>query len=170
MSTLYVDNLEPNLGSRVLAAGHVVQYQRFEPSPTSTTPASPTNGRVALTTSNTTSVWTAAFTPTSSDTKIIGVYQSQEDVWGTGGWTMHSCFVGSTLIGSSMRYCRYNGEEPYTQSFTFEYDHNTSSQITFDMRYGSTNSVLILLNRSYSTASGGPLEGSTSLHLMEIAQ
>ena len=25
MSTLYVDNLEPNLGSRVLAAGHVVQ-------------------------------------------------------------------------------------------------------------------------------------------------
>lgn len=25
MSTLYVDNLEPNLGSRVMAAGHVVQ-------------------------------------------------------------------------------------------------------------------------------------------------
>lgn len=25
MSTIYVDNLEPNLGSRVLAAGHVVQ-------------------------------------------------------------------------------------------------------------------------------------------------
>ena len=25
MSTLYVDNLQPNLGSRVMAAGHVVQ-------------------------------------------------------------------------------------------------------------------------------------------------
>ena len=27
MSTLYVDNLQPNLGSRVMAAGHVVQTQ-----------------------------------------------------------------------------------------------------------------------------------------------
>ena len=27
MSTLYVDNLQPNLGSRVMAAGHVVQVQ-----------------------------------------------------------------------------------------------------------------------------------------------
>ena len=30
MSTLYVDNLEPNLGSRVVAAGHVVQTQYSE--------------------------------------------------------------------------------------------------------------------------------------------
>lgn len=30
MSTLYVDNLQPNLGSRVMAAGHVVQVVRNE--------------------------------------------------------------------------------------------------------------------------------------------
>lgn len=44
MSTLYVDNLQPNLGSRVMAAGHVVQVQtkKWASAGFSTTSSSPT--------------------------------------------------------------------------------------------------------------------------------
>ena len=60
MSTLYVDNLQPNLGSRVMAAGHVVQvvegtnntYQTF----------SGASGALSL---------SATITPTSATSKIL---------------------------------------------------------------------------------------------------
>jgi len=150
-------------------AGHVIQAKRFEAPVTEASVTNFGNGATQPTTSNTQSLWTAAFTPVSSSSKILGIYQSQEDGQGTGGWTVHTCFVGNTLLGSSMRYLRYSNEEPYTQSYTFEYDHNSSSAITFDMRYGSTASIYIRLNRSNTNATNGPLAGATSLMLMEIA-
>jgi len=61
MSTLYVDNLQPNLGSRVMAAGHVVQVVQQ------------TYG-VQINTSSTsyvTSNLAASITPTSTNSKIL---------------------------------------------------------------------------------------------------
>ena len=63
MSTLYVDNLEPNLGSRVMAAGHVVQVQSFQQA----------TGQVMVHASNT---WTntgcsVSITPSSTDSKVL---------------------------------------------------------------------------------------------------
>ena len=60
MSTLYVDNLQPNLGSRVMAAGHVVQVVSAE-----------TNSQVQnTTTSYIDTGLTATITPTSASSKI----------------------------------------------------------------------------------------------------
>ena len=105
---------------------------------------------VNMTTSNTTSVWSASFTPIVSTSKIIGIYTCQEDAQGTNGFNIHTCFVGSSFLGGSSRYPRYTAEEPYTQSFQFEYDHNTSSAITFDMRYASSAGIYIILGRTYN--------------------
>ena len=102
------------------------------------------------TTSNTTSVWTASFTPIVSTSKLIGVYTSQEDAQGNGGWTCHTCFIGGTFRGGSVRYMRNVAEEPYTQAYQFEYDHNTTSAITLDMRYCSTAGIYIILGRTYN--------------------
>ena len=170
MSTLYVDTInEKTSGNGVQIPGHVVQVKRFEPPVTSASVTNYVNGQDVATTSNTTSLWTANFTPLSSSSKILGIYQSQEDGQGTLGWTVHSCFVGSTLINSTMRFLPEAVSEPYSQGFTFEYTHGTTSQITFDMRYGSTAAILILLNRTNGSTNSS-LRHSTSLTLMEIAQ
>lgn len=152
--------------------GSVIQLKRFEPGATRAAVANFGSINQAPTTSNTTSIYTANFTPVSSTSKIYGIYQSCEDGQGTNGWTIHSCFDGSTLLGSSFRYLRYQNQEPYTQTFTFEYDHNTTSQIGFNLRYGSTAGLYIVLNRSetYTQSSGIPNSHATSLILMEVEQ
>ena len=61
MSTLYVDNLQPNLGSRVMAAGHVVQV--VEASQKSTVSVSASSSDTIILTCN--------ITPTSSSSKIL---------------------------------------------------------------------------------------------------
>jgi len=60
MSTIYVDNLSPNLGSRVLAAGHVVQVVNSNLSSNFTT-----------TSSTPTAVVSVSITPTSTSSKIL---------------------------------------------------------------------------------------------------
>lgn len=61
MSILYVDNLEPNLGSRVMAAGHVVQVvQATYATETQSTASSFTDTGAQIT-----------ITPTSSSSKIL---------------------------------------------------------------------------------------------------
>jgi len=62
MSTLYVDNLEPNLGSRVMAAGHVVQVVHNTQSG---------NANTSSGTSWTDTGLSVSITPTSSSSKIL---------------------------------------------------------------------------------------------------
>lgn len=63
MSTLYVDNLQPNLGSRVMAPGHVVQVVSY---------GSKNEGRVETSsTSFTPTFLKASITPTSTSSKIL---------------------------------------------------------------------------------------------------
>jgi len=62
MSTLYVDNLEPNLGSRVLAAGHVVQVvQDTVTAPSTISPSTTFTNYTDL---------SVSITPTSTNSKI----------------------------------------------------------------------------------------------------
>jgi len=61
MSTLYVDNLEPNLGSRVMAAGHVVQAVNAEYATESITSS----------TSYVDTGLVATITPTNASSKIL---------------------------------------------------------------------------------------------------
>ncbi len=71
MSTLYVDNLQPNLGSRVMAAGHVVQVISNQ----STTNPTWSSGGGDSAYSN---VLSATITPSSASSKIkittCGIY------------------------------------------------------------------------------------------------
>ena len=74
MSTLYVDNLEPNLGSRVLAAGHVVQ-----------TVQQPYTTTVAITsTSYTATGLTASITPTLSSSKVLVLVNLSAEMYQNG--------------------------------------------------------------------------------------
>ena len=69
MSTLYVDNLQPNLGSRVMAAGHVVQLISNQ----STAHFTSSGGDQSMS-----NVLSATITPTSTSSKIkittCGIY------------------------------------------------------------------------------------------------
>jgi hypothetical protein len=76
MSTLYVDNLQPNLGSRVMAAGHVVQVVRNETTVSTTfSENSSSNAYV--------DVVSQAITPTATTSKIrvniSGVYYANHN-------------------------------------------------------------------------------------------
>lgn len=76
MSTLYVDNLQPNLGSRVMAAGHVVQVVRNELT-ASTTFAQNTSTNAYV------DVVSQAITPSAATSKIkvtvSGVYYANHN-------------------------------------------------------------------------------------------
>ena len=134
MSTLKVNKLEKVSGE----SKFILQSQRFQAPETSSTITqygSSSNTDIdgtTPTTSNTQSVWTAVFTPVSSTSIIIGQYTCQEDSQGNGGWLIHTVFLGSTFLSGSCRYARHVDQEPYTQSFSFTHDHNSSSAITYD--------------------------------------
>ena len=128
----------------------------------------------AISTSNTTSLHSFNFTPVSQTSKIIGHYMCQEDGQGTNGWTTHACFVGGNCLAASTRYLRYQGTEPYSQVYSFSYDHNATSAITFDLRYGRTAGIYIVNNRykSSNTSGAALLAGSknTGIILYEVEQ
>tara|TARA_Y100000114_G_scaffold150023_1_gene164968 strand:+ start:1351 stop:1863 length:513 start_codon:yes stop_codon:yes gene_type:complete len=128
----------------------------------------------AISTSNTTSLHSFNFTPVSQTSKIIGHYMSQEDGQGTNGWTTHACFVGGNCLAASTRYLREQGTEPYSQVYSFSYDHNATSAITFDLRYGRTAGIYIVINRyKSSNTSGSALmagDGNTGIILYEVEQ
>ena len=71
MSTLYVDNLQPNLGNRVMAAGHVVQVVRNETTASTVLAQNATSNAYA-------DVVSTTITPTATSSKIkvtvSGVY------------------------------------------------------------------------------------------------
>ena len=90
MSTLYVDSLQPNLGSRVMAAGHVVQV--VEDSIDTVI-----NGSSTFSTLKSLSI-----TPTSASSKIVIMYSNHiyQDQSGYVGWrgALIRLKRGSTLI------------------------------------------------------------------------
>jgi len=62
LSVLYVDNLQPNLGSRVMAAGHVVQTIHVSTNTKNTLSTQDARVKTGL---------TASITPTSTSSKIL---------------------------------------------------------------------------------------------------
>ena len=75
MSTLYVDNLQPNLGSRVMAAGHVVQVKEAH---------APSSGTTSFTSSTFTDIGlSVSITPTSTSSKFLILYTCPVFVYGT---------------------------------------------------------------------------------------
>ena len=145
MSTLKVNKLLKVSGnSKFILQSKRVQAPELQ---TTVTQFSGDADDLAPSTSNTESKWTAVFTPVSSTSIIIGQYTCQEDAQGNSGWLIHTVFLGSTFLSGSCRYVREVDQEPYTQSFSFTHDHNSSSAITYDFRYASTQNIHVKLNR-----------------------
>ena len=77
MSVLYVDNLQPNLGSRVMAAGHVVQVKEA---------SAPSSGIVSFTSSAFTDFGlSVSITPASASSKFLIIYTCPIFVYSSGG-------------------------------------------------------------------------------------
>jgi len=134
MSTLYVDNLEPNLGSRVMAAGHVVQVVQGT-----------TSTRVTQnTTSHVDTGLTASITPTSTSSKILVVVSQH----GLDKRTDNSYMELQLLANGGLIY-QPNGQFLYnnstsaqhTGSAVFSYLHSpsTTSAVTYKTVFRSPN-------------------------------
>jgi len=159
MSTLYVDNLEPNLGSRVLAAGHVVQVVQGTNSSEAISSAS----------SYTDTGLSATITPSSTSSKImVFVSMSSSGVLQNAGYDARG-FYGINRDGSMIYEC-------YIRS----YDYGNSGSIMFapfEMSYldspSTTSAVTYKLQQLITV--GHSIRVSTDnypihMQLMEIAQ
>lgn len=113
MSTLYVDTLAPNLGSRVMAAGHVVQVVQGVKTSTS----------VLTSTSFVDIGLSAAITPTSSSSKILVSVQ----LWGYSGFYIapNRLMRNTTEIGAAPT----AGSRP-TTALPFVLPPNTDGSMT----------------------------------------
>ena len=172
MSTLYVDNLEPNLGSRVMAAGHVVQAVQA----TSTT-------NVQVTTAGGGTTWhdggaTVTITPTAASSKVLilnsatGIHNPVSsgslgcrilrNVDG-GGWDVVSQRSRQGYGGSSLgTYYGVNWDYNYLDS------PNTTSQVQYKVQFNMESGGNIRYNSIDNNYS--PQTSESSLIVMEIAQ
>ena len=165
MSTLYVDNLQPNLGSRVMAAGHVVQVVEDSIS--------------SLVTSSSTfsSLKSFSITPTSATSKIVIMYSNHLYVDSVASNAWRGALIrlkrGSTLIYGDTDASAMYGEGAwidYDQDRYMTYSHHhyvdypeTTSQVTYNLELASKDSQSnIQCNTGYGA--GG------RIMLMEIAQ
>jgi len=164
MSTLYVDNLEPNLGSRVLAAGHVVQVvcatygTKFNVTAT---------GWID-------SGLEATITPTSTSSKILvsctaaGLYK--EPNYDTGGaLRIVNSSDGDTFLLNSLWGWTGTTDKHHTGNISGEYLFSpaTTSAITYKLQIVKLNSSGTL---QFNTGWSSDYYPVSSMTLMEIAQ
>ena len=172
MSTLYVDNLQPNLGSRVMAAGHVVQVVQA----TSTTNTTLTAGGI---------VWTnagsaASITPASTSSKILILHSASGIVNQATSSSLGIRIVrnlndgnGDTVTPASRSRQAYDGNEsggysPIMWDINYLDTPNTASQVTYKIQIAQENAGNVRFNDSDGSFS--PTTSMSSLILMEIAQ
>ena len=163
MSTLYVDNLQPNLESRVLIPGHVVQvvnYQNSSVINTQTTGWMDTGATVSI-------------TPTSATSKILVIYneayQGDVDVDGQDVRARVRILRDATEIkadstgGGSFIASRGGQQAGAMLNITYEDSPNTTSTVTYKAQsafISSTGSRNFRVNYT----------GLGNITVMEIAQ
>jgi hypothetical protein len=170
MSTLYVDNLQPNLGSRVMAAGHVVQF-KYDYSSTGTT----------ITTNANSGGWvdvpvSVTITPTSTNSKI---YIRLDMVAGntTAGLGIDLRILRDTTVLQHRTNIHHRADgnvaQPNTSSHVFAYydTPSTTSSVTykFQCAFRGNNSGQFVINDASGGTTGAD-GGGTTLTVMEIAQ
>jgi len=121
MSTLYVDNLQPNLGSRVMAAGHVINQEMATVST-----------QVNITSSTLTSVWTPSYTPISDNSDVYALFNLNIMSNNNGGndarykWRIE---LGGVTLFSGIDYgpYDYNGGGTWFRGYTTYFTKHTNS-------------------------------------------
>lgn len=157
MSTLYVDNLQPNLGSRVMAAGHVVQVVQATYS-TETSSISTTFSDTGL---------SASITPTSTSSKVLILF------------SLGSSGVNNTAAEARGYYRLMQGSTELYRMDIRSYDYGNSGSISF-VAHGqsfldspaTTSSVTYKIQQRSSTGTIRVCESNNQIQmqLLEIAQ
>ena len=164
MSTLYVDNLQPNLGSRVMAAGHVVQvvHASFDLQKTDLT-----NNQTFVNTHI-----AASITPSSTSSKILILINTVVSVDATITNFRH-LVVGRNASGidatrKTIRSSYQNTAGADVQDFSLNYLDTPSStaSTTYSLMGDAQNQGMAVGGRMSSTTANG----FSSITLMEIAQ
>jgi hypothetical protein len=156
MSTLYVDNLEPNLGSRVMAAGHVVQV------------VNGTLGSVALTSNSRVDVFSLSITPTSTSSKILAVVHLSD----TGQDNVGVSYGAFWLMRDSTDIIKFTGQVGYTGGTA---SNSVGSCSTSYLDSPSTTSSVTYTVQGSNVSGTGTIEigssnSTSTITLMEIAQ
>ena len=163
MSTLYVDNLEPNLGSRVMAAGHVVQVVQSQ------------LNYVDTSSSTFTSLGSVSITPTSTSSKVLVFYTTHIYAGGVANQWRGALFQlkrGSTVImedpsgGYGVSADLSDATDRY---MTYSSDHfldspSTTSAVSYEL-FGSSRDSLVSVKFNRDTYSSGG-----RITVMEVAQ
>ena len=170
MSTLYVDNLQPNLGSRVMAAGHVVQVVAARDT-------TKVNGSTSAYQNTGLAI---SFTPSSANSKLLFIADVSVNMGGVGYSGNTGRFLGriyndtdSSAISPEINFWRFdlqgtssNGLFCYTHPCMQYYANSwgtTTKLIRFQMKApeGGAN---VVYNETY------PAGQDSGLTIMEIAQ
>ena len=152
MSTLYVDNLQPNLGSRVMAAGHVVQVVTANKNlSTDSTTGSGSYIDAGL---------SASITPTSANSKIY-VVAHFSGLSTSGNWLISTLYRDSTNTAGSEGLGITQAGNWVTTTLTVVDSPSTTSSVTYGLyvKRGGTGTAYYHWNGSIDT-----------ITLMEIAQ
>ena len=183
MSTLYVDNLQPNLGSRVMAAGHVVQVVHASSQNNAASSGGAYNALEAL---------SVSITPTSATSKFLVFYQvtvvGAVDIPYASWVTRNGTVVGvestsnntyasiSTSAGSASEYS--DGDAPDTVTGQMLDTPNTTDELTYRVYVGTRRDATKPFRLGYSLQysqtgpdqSGWQLSATHKITVMEIAQ
>lgn len=176
MSTLYVDNLQPNLGSRVMAAGHVVQVQSAD---LHTLYTAAGNGVANVFTNTGLQV---NITPTSLTSKIlvnfnvggirarVGNFHQEPDLGLYRNSTLVQTYSNIIAKGGNDFWIPQMGENASCGN-TYLDSPSTTGQITYAIYIRGNTSysgdMQVQINGSEYKGTGG---GGSSITVMEIAQ
>ena len=158
MSTLYVDNLQPNLGSRVMAAGHVVQVlQATYATETQSSASTFTDTGAEIT-----------ITPTSTSSKILVMA------------TITSAGVNGSGGDARGFFRLWDGSSELIRTDVRSYDYGNSGSIqwgSWQLNYldspATTSAVTYKVQQSLTAGSGIRVceaNHAMSMQVMEIAQ
>ena len=175
MSTLYVDNLQPNLGSRVMAAGHVVQVVQAAETATGTV-----SGGAWQT------IVSASITPTSTSSKIVitcnGCFSNPSSSGNLEFTTRTlSSATGAVQVGDTSgnktsgntvlwlgQDSAYDGVSP---AWTVVDEPSSTSPVTYSLQVYGSESQSVNYNKQRQNADAEyTIRGSSTITLMEIAQ
>ena len=136
MSTLYVDNLEPNLGSRVLAAGHVVQVVQVSGTNQADINVQNTYVQVA---------GTCSITPTTTSSKILISHTAGGLAYSTQSCKLRIKRNGSVILTNDrMGYSSLTVDwTPMPWVYNYLDSPSTTSQVdyTFEIAQSSTGYI-----------------------------
>ena len=159
MSTIYADNIQPNLGSGVSIPGHVIQVVSADYS----TPNNTTSGSFVDTGLST------SITPTNSSSKVLALVQCTVNIGGTGdngcGFQLvrEATNIWTSASGAFYNYASSGGTLYMASVFHLNYldSPNSTSSVTYKLQFSARNGIS-------ATAQTG--NTPSTITLMEIAQ